>query len=133
MDVPLLSSVSVLALVGYTGVVILHGNLVAMLHQIYGDRGYLYWMVAVGILYYLSKQPTIGAPITFLVGMGILGVLLKVFGGQANFLPQVFQDFAAGKINIVQAFEVFATTAGTRLGLYQGSNLSAYSTPGASR
>jgi hypothetical protein len=128
MNVGLLSSASALAICGYTGSVIYHGNLIALLNQLAKDKAFLAWMAAAGLLYFLSQQDTIGVPVRLITGTAILAFLLKIFSGNTNVLGSVFSDFAAGKISFAQLFTVFATTAGTKLGIYQGS-VSAYSTP----
>lgn len=117
MDVPLLSSVSVLALVGYVGVVIWRGNLVALFTQVNADKAFLYALVAIGVLYYLAKLPTIGGPVRLIIGVTLLALLLNIFG--AGGVAQSFADFQAGKITIAQLFNNFGISAGLRLGLNQ--------------
>lgn len=130
MNVGLLSSASALAVVGYSGTVIFHGNLIALLNQLAKDKAFLAWMASAGILYLLSKQESIGTPVRMITAVAILAVVLKIFDGQTNTLPQMFADFQSGKIDIVTAFETFAVTAGIRLGLWQGGSVNAYSSTG---
>jgi hypothetical protein len=118
MEVGLLSSASALALVGYTGTVIFHGNLIALLDQLAKDKAFLAWMASAGIIYYLSQQPSIGGPVRLITGVAILAVLLKIFS--ANTLNAAFGDFAAGKLSLASLFAIFGVQAGKGLGIYNG-------------
>lgn len=116
MDVPLLSSVSVLALVGYVGVVIWRGNLVALFTQLNADKAFLYALVAIGILYYLAKLPEIGGPVRLIIGVALLALLLKTM--TAGSVKQTFSDFQSGKATIADAFTSVAEAFGGATGLY---------------
>lgn len=116
MNVGLLSSASALAVVGYTGTVIYHGNLIALLHQLEKDKAFLAWMTAGGIIYFLSKQESIGVPVRMITGVAILAVLLRVFqnGGAGSALS----EFRKGNLGLASAADIVATVAGKTLGIY---------------
>lgn len=117
MNVGLLSSASALAVVGYTGTVIYHGNLVALLDQLAADKAFLAWMAAVGILYVASKQPEIGGPVRLIAGVAVLALLLRIFsnGGAGSALS----NFANGQSSLAEAFIEFSAAAGSALGIHQ--------------
>lgn len=128
MNVGLLSSASALGVVGYTGSVIFHGNLIALLTQLQKDKDFLAWMAATGILYYLSQQETIGGPVRLITGVAILAALLRVFSdGTASSL---IADMQQGKISPAVAFVGVAQTAGIALGLNKSQGIDMF-IPGA--
>jgi hypothetical protein len=119
MNVGLLSSASALAICGYTGSVIYHGNLIALLNQLAKDKAFLAWMAAAGLLYFLSQQDTIGVPVRMITAVAILALLLKVFSnGGAN---SAASEFAKGNIGLATFFQNIAIETGLALGIYQNT------------
>lgn len=122
MNVGLLSSASALAVVGYSGTVIFHGHLIALLDQLAKDKAFLAWMASAGIIYFLSKQETIGVPVRMITGVAILAVILKLFG--TGSLTSAFADFQAGKLSLASLFSIFGVQSGKALGIYGGPSSS---------
>jgi hypothetical protein len=101
MDVGLLSSVSALALVGYTGAVIYHGNLMTLLKQVATDWSFIEVPISAGILFLLYQNQYLQQPIGIIVGLAIFAMLIKVFSNTAA--KQALNDLAAGKISLIGA------------------------------
>lgn len=118
MNVGLLSSASALTVVGYTGTVIFHGHLIALLDQLAKDKAFLAWMASAGVIYFLSKQDTIGVPVRMITGVAILAVVLKIMG--TGSLSSAFHDFGAGKLSLASLFSIFGVNAGKALNIYNG-------------
>jgi hypothetical protein len=97
VDVGLLSSVSAIAIVGYVGFVMAHGNLVPLLENLKKDWRFLEWAAAVGILYFLAKESDLHGPIVGLIGLAIIVFLLRHVSG----VKAAENDMAKG--NLFQA------------------------------
>lgn len=102
MNVGLLSSVSALAIVGYTGAVIFNGNLMAMLTQLTKDWSFIEVPIAVGLLYALYRVPVLREPVGIIVGLTLLAVSLKLFTN-SNATTAVSQ-FASGATGLLSTF-----------------------------
>lgn len=127
MNVGLLSSASALAIVGYAGVTVYHGHLISLLDQLAKDKAFLAWMAATGVLYLLSQQETIGAPVRVITGVAILAVLLKVFSSGG--LNSAFTSFQSGQLSLASLFSVFGVQAGKALNIYNGPSNSTSTLP----
>lgn len=127
MNVGLLSSASALAIVGYAGVTVYHGHLIALLDQLAKDKAFLAWMAASGVIYLLSQQETIGAPVRVITGVAILAVLLKVFSSGG--LNSAFASFQSGQLSLASLFSVFGVQAGKALNIYNGPSNSTSTLP----
>lgn len=97
MNIGLLSSVSAIALVGYTGAVIYNGQLINLLSQMTKDWQFLEFIAALGILYYLAKQDYLSGPVTALIGLAAAGFLLRVVANpQATTAVKSFANGSQG-------------------------------------
>jgi hypothetical protein len=76
MGAPLLASVSAIAVAGYLGAVMYHGNLMSLVNALRSDWRFLEWVAAVGILYLLARESYIHGPVVGLIGIGIVAFLL---------------------------------------------------------
>ena len=81
MEVGLLTSVSAIALVGYVGAVMYHGNLMALVNALKSDWRFLEWVAAVGVLYLLAKESYLHGPVVGLIGIAVVAFLLKHTAG----------------------------------------------------
>lgn len=115
VNVGLLSSTAALAIVGYTGTVIFQGNLIALVTQLSKDWQFLEVIAAMGVLYYLTKIEYLQGPMTALIGLGVLGVVLKVASNST--LQTAFRDFASGGLDLASLAYIFAIQAGKSLGV----------------
>ena len=104
MATGLLTSVSAIALVGYVGAVIYHGNLLALINALKSDWRYLEWVAAVGILYLLARESYLHGPVVGLVGLGIVAFLLH----RANAVKSAGTDLSKGNL-----FKALTDLAGT--------------------
>lgn len=120
MNVPLLSSVSAIALIGYVGAVIVNGNLSALVTKLESEWHFLEFLVCVGILYGLVKVDAISGPVSLLIGMAFFGLLLKISqsGTGQVFGPQ-FAEFAQGQMGLFDLAQITGAQVGKALGLMQ--------------
>lgn len=121
MNVGLLNSVSAIALVGYVGAVIYHGNLMQLVAQLGSDWRFLEVLAAIGVLYALAKVPVLTGPVMLLVGVAVVGVLLKL--AQNSTILTAFQAFGTGQLSLSSLADAFGAQAGKSLGFQSAASM----------
>lgn len=84
----------------YLAAVLVQGNFVAFLTQLSTEIGYVEWLVALLLLYWLYSNPATSWLAAPLIGIAVLAVLLR-FSPQLN---DALANFATGKSDLFATF-----------------------------
>lgn len=104
-----IDGLAAVALGVYVAVIAIRGNLKSLLGELTKETGYLEFIVAIFLIYELTKIKAI-RPITLPLAGGALIILaMRIVNGSDT---QAFTDFRDGKIGLIQlAGKLFSTQA----------------------
>lgn len=105
----LLDGVSAIVIAGYLGTVIFNGNLLSLIAELKTELGYLELVIGYFLLQELMKFPATSGISKAFVYLGLTAGALKLI---TAIPPQLFTDFAAGKIGLTN----FVISAANNIG-----------------
>lgn len=104
-----IDGLATVALALYLAVVVIRGNLKPFLAEVVKDAGFLEWLVALFILYEVTRIPTLKPYTAPLFGMAGLILAMRLASGSNQ---AAFSRFASGQIGLYEfASTVFGTQA----------------------
>jgi len=92
------NGVSGIAIAAYLGLVVWQGNISTLFTDIQQDYGYLEFLVAMVVLYQISKIPELHEIVISFVVVAVIGLLLTK--GQGSAILTYLQNFGSGKIGL---------------------------------
>ena len=96
-----LNGVAAIALAGYVGAVIYNGNLNAMIAALSEEAGYLEFVAALAVLWYLAQWKVLGGATNWLVIGFCVAVAMKIVADPT--VVQAIGDFGAGRLTMWEA------------------------------